>query len=379
MRRSVRAGLVTGAAVLALALAACGGSPEEQATTPKAQVTTVRVADEPIRLTDDLPGRVVAYRVSEIRPQVGGIIQRRLFTEGGEVRAGQPLFEINPAPFRADAQSAQASLRRAEAIRDNARLQLTRLETLVKIDAVSRQVYDDGVGALAQAEAEVGVAQAGLSRRQLDVGFATITAPISGRIGAASVTEGALVGASDPKPLATVQQIDRVYVDVSQPAARFEALRGQGDAGDQTVELLDSNGARLGLSGRLLFSEVSVDPGTGDLTARILVENPGERLLPGMFIRARLPRGPVQTLPRVPQQAIGFAGGKAQAIVVGAGGKAEVRAVRVGDVVDGRYVVLDGLRAGETVVVEGRAQVTPGAVVSASPWKPAPAPAQRKN
>jgi multidrug efflux system membrane fusion protein len=207
-----------------LALAACGGDGAPTAP-PPAEVLITPAQDRPVSLADELPGRVVAFRTAEIRPQVGGIVQRRLFTEGAMVSEGQPLFQINPAPFRADAASAAATLARAQATYARANTQANRLKPLVGVDAISRQTYDDATVARDQAAADVAQARAALDRRRLDLGFARVTSPISGQIGAATVTEGALVGTSDANPMATVQQIDKVYVDVRQPAARLDALR----------------------------------------------------------------------------------------------------------------------------------------------------------
>lgn len=378
MVRPSRKILLIGSAALVL-LSACGAKPEE-AVPPPAGVAVSVATEGPVQLADSLPGRVVAFRTAEIRAQVGGIVQRRLFTEGAIVRAGQPLFQINVAPFRAEAESASAALQRAVAVRDRARLQAERLAPLLEADAVSRQTYDNAAAELAQAEADVAAAQAALARRRLDVGFATVTAPISGRIGASSITEGALVGTADAAALATVQQINQVYVDVRQPASRLEALRGAGQGTNQ-VEILDGDGKSIGLTGRMLFSDLRVDPETGDVTVRVLVDNPSQRLLPGMFVRARLPRGAEQVLPRIPQQAVIRSGAQATVMVVNAEGKAVSRPVEVGDVVDGHYVVLSGLRAGERVVVEGQDRVQPDQTVSVRPWRspvaatPAPAAA----
>lgn len=371
MSRAPRSALLATSFLSALLLSACSATPA--AAPPAPEVSVAEVTTGPVQLVDTLPGRVVAVRVAEIRPQVSGIIQKRLFTEGASVRAGEPLYQINPAPFRAEADSAAAALRRAEAVLGQAQIQRDRLKTLVETAAVSRQAFDNAEGALAQAEAEVGVAKANLARRNLDLGFATITAPISGRIGASKVTEGALVSATGGEPLAIVHQLDQVYVDVGQPAARFEAARGQGST---SVELLDASGQPLGLSGRLLFSEMVVDPGTGDLRARIEVDNPGGRLLPGMFVRARLPRGAQQTVLRVPQQAVFHAGGVAQLMIVGKDGVVATRAVKVGDVVDDHYIVEDGVRAGEQVVVVGRDKVRSGAPVKPTPWRAASQPSR---
>lgn len=370
MMRLSRKHLLIGCATLTL-LSACG-QPQQQEW-PPVEVSATRVTMAPAQFTDDLPGRVVALRTAEIRPQVGGIVQRRLFTEGAVVRAGQPLFQINAAPFRADADSAQAAVQRATAVRDRARVQVARLEPLLAADAVSRETYDDAASALAQAEAEVAASRAAFARRRLDVGFATIRAPISGRIGASAVTEGALVGMTDTAPLATIHQTSQVYVDVRQPAARLEQLRGAGQS-EATVEILDADGAPMGLTGRMMFSEMNVDPATGDVTVRVLVDNASQRLLPGMFVRARLPRGAARTLPRVPQQAVIQQAGQATVLIVSADGKSVTpRPVTVGDVVNGQTVVLSGLRAGERIVVEGQDRIIPGHPINARAWTPAAA------
>lgn len=372
MTPSLRLLLVGGAATLSLALAGCGKQSDEQAT-PAAEATTATATSAPVQLTDDLPGRVVAYRIAEIRPQVGGLIQRRLFVEGAEVRVGAPLFQINPAPFRADLDTAIGALRRAEAARSQARTQVERLRPLIEGDAISRQSFDNAVATFQQADADVAAAQATVQRRRLDLGFATITAPISGRIGATAVTEGALVSQTGADALATIQQIDKVYVDVRQPASRLEELKKMGGGGDAMADILNADGAPTGLRGKILFSELLVDPGTGDLRARVLVENGGQALLPGMFVRVRLPRGAPQRLVRAPQQAIFIAGGKPQVMVLDAKGAAQTRPVVLGPVIDGHYAVLEGLNVGDRVVVEGRERIQPNMPIKTSAWKPASA------
>lgn len=371
MVRPSRKTLLVGGAVLVL-LSACGDR-SGQGAPPPPNVTVAKAVASTVQLADNLPGRVVAFRTAEIRAQVGGIVQRKLFTEGAVVEAGQPLFQINAAPFRSEADSAAAALQRARAVRDRARLQTDRLAPLLEADAVSRQTYDNAAAELAQAEADVAAAQAAVARRRLDVDFATVTAPISGRIGASSITEGALVGTSDSAPLATIHQISQVYVDVRQPSSRLAALRGAGQS-TAAVQILDGDGKPTGMTGKLLFSELNVDPATGDLTVRVLVDNADLRLLPGMFVRARLPRGAAQVLPRIPQQAVMHGGGQATVMVVALNGKAAARAVEVGDVIDGQYVVLSGLKAGERVVVEGQDRIVPDQPVSARPWKAPAAP-----
>lgn len=370
MHPSARRALIAGAATLQLALAGCGAGRGGEPAPAVVEVTTVTASATPVQLTSDLPGRVVAHRTAEIRPQVGGLIQRRLFVEGAEVRAGAPLFQINAAPFQADLDSAAAALRRAEAVRNQARVQVDRLRPLAEVDAVSRQTFDNAAAALEQAEAEVAAARATAQRRRLDLSFATITAPIAGRIGASTVTEGALVSQGATEALATVQQIDQVFVDVRQSAARLLDLQKAGGPGAATVEILDADGDATGLRGRLLFSELVVDPGTGDLRARVLVDNAGRTLLPGMFVRVRLPDGAPRSLVRLPQQAVFFTGDKAQVMVLKGAGAPEAKPVRLGPVIDHQYVILGGLAPGERVIVEGRDRLAPGAAVKASAWTP---------
>ncbi|MBS0480722.1 MAG: efflux RND transporter periplasmic adaptor subunit [Proteobacteria bacterium] len=359
--------------IIALALAGCQQAQQPQIP-PPAEVLVTKVEATSVDLSDELPGRVVAYRVAEIRPQVGGIIQRRFFEQGGTVRAGQPLFQINPAPFRADADSADATLRRAQATFARAKVQVDRLQPLVSADAISRQSYDDAVVARDQAAADVAQARSTLTRRRLDVGFAQITAPISGKIGAANVTEGALVSAGDANALATIQQIDRVYVDVRQPVERFEVLRDAleqgGSESPPLVDILSAAGRAHPVKGRILFSDVSVDPGTGNAVVRVVVDNPRGRLLPGMFVRARLPRVTMPNALTVPQQAVTRdAGGGAQVNVVDSQGRVKPRPVKVGEVVKGRYVILSGLKTDETVIVVGQDRVQPNTPVKSLPWR----------
>ncbi|WP_443971359.1 efflux RND transporter periplasmic adaptor subunit [Sphingobium sp. CR28] len=364
----------------ALALSACSGDAPPPAPPPP-EVSVVTVKPGRIDVADELPGRVVAFRVAEIRPQVNGLIQRRLFEQGTEVRAGQPLYQINPAPFRADADSAAAAVQRARATLSRASLQEKRLAPLVKADAVSGQDYDDVVAARDQAVADLAASQADLARRRVDLGFATVRAPISGRIDQAVFTEGALASMTSEQPLATVQQIDRVYVDVRQPATRLEMLREAARAGTANqgapVELVSSNGHAYPVKGRLLFSGISVDPNTGEVIARVEVPNPERALLPGMFVRARLPRLSLPDAIAIPRQAVTRdPKGGAMVTVVGKDGKTAARPVVTGDEQNGNILIQKGLRAGDTVIVEGQDRVQPGAAVKPVPWQN-PSAAQR--
>jgi len=367
MTRDLRCSLVAATAALAISLAGCADSGSQSAEAP-IQVATVAAESIALQLSEELPGRVVALRTAEIRPQVGGIIQRRLFAEGTVVSAGQPLFQINPAAYRAEVASASASLQRAVAVKNAAGLLAGRYRSLITSGAISRQNMDEAEAALAQAEADVASAQAALDRRRLDLGFATVTAPIGGRVGAANVTEGALADVVATAPLAIIQQIDAVFVDVKQPAATLERLRASSNAA-LDIDILDAGGKPTGKIGQLVFSELRVDPGTGELTVRIRVENRDHKLLPGMFVRARLPRQGAANNLVVPQQAVLRRGDATSVLVVGADGKAVSRQVEIGDAADGRYVVRSGLKPGERVIVEGQDRVEPGAVVVARPWR----------
>ncbi|WP_446900561.1 efflux RND transporter periplasmic adaptor subunit [Burkholderia sp. YIM B11467] len=361
-------------ALVAAMLAGCGPA-EQQAAVPATPVAAMTLAAVRLDVSEDLPGRVAAVRVAEIRPQVSGIVQRRLFEQGTEVRAGQPLFQINPAPFKADMDTAAASLQRAQAALERAKVQTARFKPLVEADAISRQVYDDAVSQRDQAAADVAQARATLARRQLDLKFATVEAPIAGRIDQALVTEGALVSSTDSQPMARIQQIDQVYVDVRQPAGALESLRGalasQPDASGNglPVDVLRGDDTRYDVKGRMLFSGVNVDPGTGDVLVRVLVDNPKRQLLPGMYVRARIPRAHYANALTVPQQAVVRMDGKPGLWVLDAKGNAHLKAVEVGELTDRRYRIRSGVQAGQKVVVEGMERLTDGAAVAATDWK----------
>jgi multidrug efflux system membrane fusion protein len=372
-----------------LAVASCGGEQSSeglaaQASLPPAVVTVLAATPETVTLVDELPGRVAAFRTAEIRPQVGGIIEKRMFDQGSEVEAGQALFQINPDPFKAEVDSAAAVLQRAEAGLIRSQNKFDRAKQLVTSNAISREAYDDAIADLAQAKANVAEAQAAHQRRRLDLAFATVRAPIAGRIGPALASEGALVSASATTALAIIQQIDRVYVDVRQPAAQIDVIRegaksGQlDDASKLPVAILATSGKAYPVTGRALFSDISVDPGTGNVTVRVEVQNPQRLLLPGMYVRARLPRGVRHDALLVPQEAvIRDPSGRAQLIVVDASEQATRRAVDLGEIVDGRYIVISGLKPGETVVVQGQERVQDGATVQATPFTPVRVQAQR--
>ena len=357
-----------------LSLAACSKPAPEEGAAPPAAVTVLKLQAAPVVLSDELPGRVAAFRTADIRPQVGGIVLRRQFEQGADVQAGQKLFQLNPAPFQADVDSAAAALQHAVATAKRASSQADRLKPLVEADAISRQAYDDAVAQREQAVATVAQARASLARRRLDLAFASIEAPIAGRIGSELVTEGALVGLADATPMARIQQIDKVYVDVRQPAAALAALRASGNGGADKlpVTILGADGQPHPVTGRILFSGISVDAGTGDAVIRVLVDNPQRQLLPGMFVRARIARAVQAHGVLLPQQAVLHnSGGQAQAWVLDGTHKASLKTISVGDVVERQYVVNGGLKAGDTVVIEGQERLQPGATAAPQPWKPA--------
>lgn len=357
-----------------LSLAACSKPAPQEGAAPPAAVTVLKLQAAPVVLSDELPGRVAAFRTADIRPQVGGIVLRRQFEQGADVKAGQKLFQLNPAPFQADVDSAAAALQHAVATANRASSQAARLKPLVEADAISRQAYDDAVAQREQAVATVAQARASLARRRLDLAFASIEAPISGRIGSELVTEGALVGLADATPMARIQQIDKVYVDVRQPAAALAALQasGTGGADKLPVTILGADGQPHPVTGRILFSGISVDAGTGDAVIRVLVDNPQRQLLPGMFVRARIARAVQANGVLVPQQAVlRSSDGQAQAWVLDGTNKASLIPITVGDVIEHQYVVNGGLKAGETVVIEGQERLQPGATAAPQPWMPA--------
>ncbi|MBV7534907.1 efflux RND transporter periplasmic adaptor subunit [Duganella sp. sic0402] len=357
-----------------VALAACSKGPQAEQKTPPPSVTVLALKPSSITLNDDLPGRVAAYRSADIRPQVGGIVLRRLFEQGTEVQAGQPLFQLNPAPLKAEFDTAAASLQHAQATLARASRQAERLQPLIDADAISRQAYDDAVSDRDLAAANVAQAKATLERKRLDLAFATVQAPISGRIGQELVSEGALVGLSDANPMARILQIDKVYVDVRQPASMLASLHAMREPGKQQAVILSAEGQPYKVDAKVLFADLNVDAGTGDATIRILVENPDRALLPGMFVRARIARAAPADALMVPQQAVQRAAdGHASVWTLDKTGKAGQRNISVGEVINHQYLVRNGLAAGDTLVVEGQERLQEGAHAKPLPWK---APAQ---
>jgi membrane fusion protein (multidrug efflux system) len=355
------------------ALSACGGDPDAAQGAGPVPVTVVTLQSERVTLTRELPGRSTAYLVAEVRPQVDGIVLKRLFAEGGLVKQGQPLYQIDDATYRADLNSARANVVRAQATLETADLNAKRSSQLVQVDAVSQQDHENAAAALRQAQAELKSAQAAVDRAETIVGYARIVAPISGRIGKSTVTQGALVTANQSEPLATVQQLDPIYVDLTQSSAEWLQLRRELAAGrlsgasDLPVTILLEDGSPYEHAGKLAFSEVSVDPTTGSFGLRVVVPNPDNVLLPGMYVRAVIGRGVRENGVLVPQQGIARdPKGSTTAMVVGADGKAEIREVRVSQTVGDKWLVEDGLAAGDKVIVEGLQKIQPGAPLQAT-------------
>lgn len=360
------------AVIAAFGLAGCDVAPQEQEAPAPPQVSVLTLTGRELVISEDLPARVAALRSADIRAQISGIVQRRLFEQGAEISAGTVLFQINPAPFKADVDSAAAALQRAEAVLARARIQIERLKPLLRTDAISRQTYDDAISQRDQAAADVAQARATLARHQLNLQFASVEAPIAGRIDQALVSEGALVSPTDAIPMARIQQIDQVYVDVRQPASVLESLRQQAGstAPELAVEILGSNGKPLGMQGHILFSGIEVDAGTGDVLLRVLVDNPERRLLPGLYVQARIPRARYANALTVPQQAVVRTSGQSSVWVVDGQGQAQLVPVNTAELVNGQYRIESGLSAGQQVVIEGIDRLTPGVQVTASPWQP---------
>ncbi|WP_411901455.1 efflux RND transporter periplasmic adaptor subunit [Methylorubrum thiocyanatum] len=335
------------------------------------EVATAAVETVTVPRTLDLPGRLASTRVAEVRAQVSGIIQERAFEEGSLVGKGDVLFRIDPAVYRAEVDARTAALARAEATRIQALRQSERTETLLEKQAASTAQNDIATATLRQAEADVASAKAQLARARIDLDYATVRAPIAGRIGRALVTEGALVGQGEATRLALIQQVDPIYADFN-AAASDPALLAERAAAKEGTEarLILSDGSLHPDAGRLLFTDVSVDPGTGQVSLRATFPNPRVALLPGTYVRVRVAQGTLPGAVIVPAQAIQrSSAGVAQAFVVGGDKTVALRPLRVGALTDAGWIVEDGLKAGEAVVVEGFQRIQPGMTVNPAPWK----------
>ncbi|WP_455885805.1 efflux RND transporter periplasmic adaptor subunit [Pseudomonas rustica] len=356
-------------ALLSLSLAGCSDSAEqdEKAPTPQVRVETLQL--QPLAISSELSGRILAPRTAEVRARVAGVVLKRVYREGSDVKQGDVLFLIDPAPFKADHDSARATLAKAEATLYQSRLQEQRYRELVDDKAVSRQEYDNAKASFLQADAEVAAAKAALERTRLNLGYATVTAPISGRIGRALVTEGALVGQNETTPLATIQQLDPIHADVTQSTRELNVLRRALRAGElqqvgdgqARATLIQDDGSAYPLPGKLLFSDISVDPTTNQITLRSEFPNPDLDLLPGSYVRVRLEQAVQPKGLSVPQRAIlRDSAGVPKVLVVDQQARVSDRQVVLGSAQGDRWVVSEGLAPGERVVVEGLQHVKAG-------------------
>jgi membrane fusion protein (multidrug efflux system) len=375
--------------LLAGVMAGCGN--KQAAKSPQAgppEVGVVTVQPQRVALTTELPGRTAPHLIAEVRPQVNGIIQKRLFTEGTDVKAGQVLYQIDPATYQAAYDSTKAALARVEANLIPAQLKEERFRDLVKIKGVSQQDYDDAKAALKQSEADVAYNKALVENARINLAYTKVKAPISGRIGRSTVTDGALVTANQPAPLATIQQLDSVYVDVTQSSAELLRLKRnlaggllKSGAGQARVKLLLEDGSPYPLPGILKFSEVTVDQSTGSITLRAVFPNPKQTLLPGMFVRAVMEEGISEQAILVPQRGVTRnPAGNAMVMVVGAEEKVEPRVIKVERTLGDNWLVSEGVKAGDRVILEGIQRARPGTAVKAVPFgsKPAATPTEKK-
>lgn len=387
MRITNKTALLASVGIFALSCLIAGCDNQKTAEKPPAgppEVGIVTVHPQRVALTTELSGRTTPQLIAEVRPQVGGIIQKRLFVEGSDVQAGQALYQIDPATYKAAFASAKAAEARSEANLIPARLKEERYKELVKIKAVSRQDYDDAFAAFKQAEADVASTKAAVEIARINLAYSKISAPISGRIGRSSVTDGALVTASQTTALATIQQLGSMYVDVTQTSSELlklkqnlaSGLMKKGGAAQARVKLVLEDGTAYPLAGTLKFSEVTVDQGTGSITLRAVFPNPKQTLLPGMFVRAILEEGISEQAILVPQRGVSRnPKGEATVLVVGAEEKVEPRVIKAERTIGENWLVSEGLKAGDRVIVEGLQKARPGTAVKAVPFGSAPAAA----
>jgi membrane fusion protein (multidrug efflux system) len=339
-------------------------------------VATITIRPRRVELTTELPGRTSAYRIAEIRPQVSGIIQKRLFEEGSDVKAGQVLYQIDPAPFQVALDSARASLGKAQANLPSIRLKVERYKELIVDKAVSQQDYDDALAAVEQARAEIEYWKAQVEAARINLNYARVTAPFAGRIGKTHVRTGTVVTAYQSQPFATVQQLNPIYVDVAQSSAELLRLRRSYEAGqlssdagnERNVRLVLEDGTAYPLEGKLQFRDVTVDPTTGSYSVRIVVPNPNHLLLPGMFVRAIVQEGVAEQAILAPQQGVSrTAKGEPFALIVDESGTVRQRMLTLNRAIGDKWLIASGLSDGDRVIVEGSLNVRPGVVVKAVP------------
>jgi membrane fusion protein (multidrug efflux system) len=375
---------MVGILMIGLTTSGCGKK-GAQAPPPSgpSEVSVITVQQQRVALTTELSGRVAASQTAEVRPQVSGIIQKQLYTEGTDVKAGAVLYQIDPASYQAAFNGAKATLARAEANLTPIRLKAERYRDLVKINAVSKQEYDDISASQKLAEAEIESAKAALETARINLAYTRVTAPISGRIGRSSVTNGALVTANQATPLSTIQQLSPVNVDVTQSSSEMLRLKKalqegklKGNGGQAKVKLILEDGTPYPLPGTLKLTEAFVDPGTGSITLRTLFPNPKSLLLPGMFVRAVLEEGVKDQAILVPQRGVTRnTTGSAMVMVVGAEEKVEPRVIKTERAVGDNWLVTDGLKTGDRIILEGIQRARPGTVVKAVPFGSKPAEA----
>lgn len=372
---------IAGFALIAILAAGCGNknaaSQAPSKEMPPAEVAVITVAPQQLALTNEMPGRLEATRIAQVRARVPGVVLKRVFREGSEVKAGEVLYRIDPAPYQAAYNSAQATVAKTEANLAQATLKAKRYTPLVETNAISKQEYDEAITAQKQAAADAAAAKAAQETARLNLGYATVTAPISGRIGRALVTEGALVGQGEATQLAVVQQLDPIFVNLTQSSAELLRLKqafasgklksvGPGQA---KVSLIMEDGRPYPLPGKLLFSDIAVDESTGAITLRAEFPNPDRLLLPGMFVRARVEQAVSDNAITVPQQAVVRGPNGATVTVVTPENKAVVRAVKADNSQGDSWIIAEGLKPGERVIVEGFQKVKPDATVKPVEWK----------
>ena len=361
-------------ALAALLLAACGR--DQDGPPPPPEVSIITLKPRAVQITDQLPGRTTAFRVAEVRPQVTGVVQKRLFAEGTEVKAGEQLFQIDAGSYRAALSSAEAALKRAEAQAVTAKLLAERYAPLIAANAVSKQENDEAIAASARAEADVASARAAVEAARINVVYTQVLSPISGQIGRTLVTEGALVTSGQQAPLATVQQLDPIYVDITQSSTEMLRLQRQFANGELVKD--DKNQAEVSLTledgsvyperGRLKVSEASVDPSTGSVVLRAVFPNPRRELLPGMFVRAQLTQGTRAAALMVPQRGVSHnPRGEATVLIVDGEDKVAERVVTADRAINGEWLITAGLAPGDRVIVDGLQKAKPGSLVKAVP------------
>lgn len=368
----ISAGLMLAGALLLTGCQEEDGQAKAQEAPPPAEVSVVTLQPQPVEITTTLPGRASPYQIAEVRPQVTGILRERLFREGADVKKGEPLYQIDPAVYRAAYETAKAELAQAEAARVSANNRARRNEELIRTNAVSRAAYDDAVAALGEASAAVEARKAALAAAKINLDYTTVTAPISGRIGRSAFTAGALVTANQPETLTTIHQLDPIYVDVTQSSAQLLELRRaladgryqRVDPNRAEVELILEDGTTYSHPGTLEFQDVQVSESTGAVTLRALFPNPNGVILPGMFVRAEIKAGVDPEGILVPQRAVSRdPKGRATTLVVLPDNKVEQRILTTDRTVGDQWLVSDGVKAGDRVIVEGIQKVRPGAVV----------------